>query len=127
MSKKELDRAGVLVRVVERRLSQEKAATLLGVSTRQLRRLLRAYQAQGASGLVSKRRGKPSNRRFAHGFKERVLGLVRKRYADFGPTLAQPRAHASWGHLSFSHTQVSARRELDQVFCGRCASVPQKS
>src|SRR5689334_3578944 len=89
MSKKELDRAGVLARVVARRLSQERAATLLGVSARQVRRLLRAYQAQGAPGLVSKRRGKPSNRRFAEGFKERVLGLVRERYADFGPTLAQ--------------------------------------
>lgn len=116
MSKKELDRAGVLVRVVERRLSQEKAATLLGVSTRQLRRLLRAYQAQGASALVSKRRGKPSNRRFDHGFKERVLGLVRERYADFGlrPHLGPREAtrRARRRRLRSDAVQVDGRRRF---------------
>jgi transposase len=104
MSKKELDRAGALARVVERRLSQERAATLLGVSTRQVRRLLRAYQAQGAPGLVSKRRGKPSNRQFAHGFKERVLSLVRERYADFGPTLAQEKLREDHGVVVSAET-----------------------
>src|SRR5687767_10393122 len=104
MSKKELDRAGVLARVVERRLSQEKAATVLGISTRQVRRLLRAYQAQGASGLVSRRRGKPSNRRFADGYKERVVGLVRERYADFGPTLAQEKLREEHGVVVSAET-----------------------
>ncbi len=104
MSKKELDRAGVLARVVERRLSQEKAATQLGISVRQVRRLLRAYQAKGAPGLASKRRGRPSNRRFVDGFKERALGLVRERYADFGPTLAQEKLREEHGVVVSAET-----------------------
>jgi hypothetical protein len=49
MSNKELDRAGVMLRLVERRLSQEAAAETLGVCVRQVRRLLRAYEAKGAA------------------------------------------------------------------------------
>lgn len=38
----------------------------------------------GADGLVSKRRGRPSNRRHSEDFRN----LVREDYVDFGPTLA---------------------------------------
>lgn len=88
MSTRELDRLRVLERVVDKTLSQRAAAEMLGLTTRQLRRLQRAYEAQGAHALASKRRGKPSNRRLAVAFRERVLELVRAHYADFGPTLA---------------------------------------
>jgi hypothetical protein len=97
MSRKELDRVAVMARLVECRLSQESAAEMLSVTVRQVRRLLRAYEAQGAAGLVSKRRGKPSNRKFAPGLRERVLGLVRDLYADFGPTLAQEKLRECHG------------------------------
>ena len=40
-------------------------------------------------GLVSKKRGKPSNRRHSKEFRNRVINIVRDNYADFGPTLAR--------------------------------------
>lgn len=83
MSRKEWERAGVMTRLEERRLSQEAAAEALGVSVRQVRRLLRAYEVQGAAGVASKRRGKPSNRKFADDLQERVVGLVRAHYYCF--------------------------------------------
>jgi molybdenum-dependent DNA-binding transcriptional regulator ModE len=49
--------AGVLGRVAERRLTQRQAAKQLGLSERQLRRLCRALGQQGATGLVSRKRG----------------------------------------------------------------------
>jgi hypothetical protein len=56
---------------------------------RQIKRLCRAWRvAGGARALVSRRRGAPSNRRIAPELRERVLHLVRSRYAGFGPTLA---------------------------------------
>jgi transposase len=88
MSTKELDRATVMTRLVEGTLTQRAAAESLGVSVRQLRRLLRSFEAHGAGALVSKRRGRPSNRRLPESTRERALELVRDRYADFGPTLA---------------------------------------
>jgi transposase len=88
MSARELERLEVLGRVVERRLTQWKAADQLGLSLRHVERLCRAFRANGAAGLVSRQRGHPSNRRLAAVLRERVVDLVRNRYADFGPTLA---------------------------------------
>jgi transposase len=88
MSAKELDRLEIISRVIERRLTQRKAAERLGLSVRQVERLCRAYRRDGASGLVSRQRGRPSNRKLGAFFRDRALDLVRGRYADFGPTLA---------------------------------------
>ncbi len=88
MSAKELDRLEIIGRVVERRLTQWKAAEQLGLSLRQVERLCRAYRAEGAVGLISRKRGRASNHKLASAFRERAVDLLRRRYADFGPTLA---------------------------------------
>ncbi len=88
MSTKELGRLEVLQQVIDRRLSVKTAAELLDLSRRQTSRLLNAYVANGPSGLISKKRGKPSNRRYSDGFKRYVIEIVRANYHDFGPTLA---------------------------------------
>lgn len=88
MSRKELDRAEVLLRVRERRMSKRKAAEVLGLSERQLYRLYEAYVDQGPVGLRSRRRGKASNRTLPDEVREHAKRLVRERYADFGPKLA---------------------------------------
>lgn len=46
--------------MLARRLSQEKAAQLLGLTSRHVRRMCRAYERKGARGLISRKRGKPS-------------------------------------------------------------------
>src|SRR5438045_9147018 len=46
-----------------RRLTVERTAQLLGLERRQAFRLLNAYRREGAGGLVSRRRGRPSSRR----------------------------------------------------------------
>ncbi len=88
MSAKELDRLEIISRVTERRMTQRKAAERLGLSLRQAKRLCRAFRTNGAAGLVSRKRGRPSNRKLAEALRERALDLVRGRYTDFGPTLA---------------------------------------
>ncbi len=88
MSRGELDRGGVLARIAEGHLTQVRAAELLGLSVRQVRRLCRVYADEGPFGLASKRRGRPSNRRLPDSLRDGVLELVRARYADFGPTFA---------------------------------------
>jgi hypothetical protein len=62
MSAKEVDRAGLIRRVLEGRLPQVKAAEMMGVTPRQVRRMCRAYESQGPRGLISGKRGKPSDR-----------------------------------------------------------------
>ena len=84
----ELDRLQVLTQLAERRLTRRRAAALLGLSERQVRRLCARFAAAGAAGLASRHRGRVSNRRLAPSTQERALALVREHYADFGPTFA---------------------------------------
>src|SRR5262249_21299190 len=70
------------------RLTTAVAAQLLGLGRRQVFRLLKIYGIEGAAGLVSKRRGHPSNRRKPAALRTRALAIFRERYWDFGPTLA---------------------------------------
>lgn len=88
MSQRELDRAGVIRQVVEQRLRQKDAARQLGLSVRQIKRLVQRYRAEGAAGLISRHRGRRPNNQIAPAVRQEILELVRSRYTDFGPTLA---------------------------------------
>jgi transposase len=88
LSTREMDRLQVVLRIADGRLTQTAGAKILGVSDRQMRRICRRFDQEGAAGLGSKRRGQ-SNRRLPVELRKEALGLVRARYADFGPTLAQ--------------------------------------
>ena len=88
MSRNELTRLRVLIDVADGRLSVADATGLIGVGRRQIYRLLQAFRADGPDGVISRKRGRPSNRALGAVFRETVLALVRERYVDFGPTLA---------------------------------------
>ena len=88
MSTKELTRLEVMQRLKEKRLSQKEAANLLGLSVRQIKRIWRRHKQEAAEGLVSKRRGQPSNHRLDEKISRQALDLLKERYSDFGPTLA---------------------------------------
>ncbi len=88
LSKPELDRVLIIEAILAKRLRQREAAAQLGLSIRQIQRLVGRYREFGAEGLVSGHRGKtPGNARSAS-VRQAVLSLVRERYRDFGPTLA---------------------------------------
>lgn len=88
MSERELNRIEVLAQVNDGRLSVMDGALLLGLSKRQIFRLLVRFRKDGASGLRHKARGKAPNNRIHDARRSYALDLVRERYADFGPTLA---------------------------------------
>src|SRR5215218_9564157 len=88
MSKAALSRVDTLARVDRGELPVAEGASLLGLSPRQVFRLLARFRAEGAPGLASRRRGRPSNRRLPDAVREAALAVVRERYPDFGPTLA---------------------------------------
>jgi len=88
MSRSEIDRMSVLRDLAEDRIRVSEAARLMGLGRRQVLRLAKAYRQRGPAALVSKRRGKRSNRSYPIGLRAEVIGLIRERYSDFGPTLA---------------------------------------
>ncbi|KWC48861.1 transposase [Burkholderia ubonensis] len=88
MTMRELDRFKVIQDVADGKLKPWRAAERLGLTTRQIRRLVGRLREHGPHGLVSQRRAKPSNNRLDPVTADRALSIIRDRYADFGPTLA---------------------------------------
>lgn len=88
MSQKEVDRHGIIKRVIDHELNGTEAARLLNLSVRQIRRLKSVVRNKGARGLVHGNRGKPGNRRLSDEERERISFLLHKHYPDFKPTFA---------------------------------------
>lgn len=88
MSYQEIDRLEVIKSLESKHISQLTAATKLGLSARQIRRLQKKFQMGGASELTSKHRGKKSNNQLSAEFRAEITCLIREKYGDFGPTLA---------------------------------------
>ena len=97
MSERELTRLRVLIDLSDNRLTVEAASTLMGLGRRQVHRLRRAFAIDGATAVVSRKRGRPSNHRHGETFRRTVLALVHEHYPDFGPTLAVEKLAARHG------------------------------
>lgn len=88
LSRRELERAGIMARVKAGDLRLKDAGVLLRVSERQAKRLWKKYRAGGAAALKHGNAGKRSHRARPASQRKRMLKLVRDKYAGFGPTLA---------------------------------------
>ena len=88
MSDKERDRLKVIEQVHQGQLSQAKAAQLLALSQRQVRRLHKRYDEEGDRGLIHRSRDRPSNRRIPSSLRAKAVQRLKTEYQGFGPTLA---------------------------------------
>lgn len=88
MSKNELSQYEVIKRLLRKEINGPKAAQLLTITTRQVRRLKVRVRVAGAKGLIHGLRGQPSSRRIPAQEKQTILHLLTSRYSDFGPTFA---------------------------------------
>ena len=86
MSGKELLFYNTILKSLKDGLKQVKAAELLGVSERHYRRLLKAYKEKGIKGLVSKKRGTPSNNRLKEDLRKKIIDKLKNKYTECGPT-----------------------------------------
>ena len=83
LNMKEQKRLRVLNEVEAGRLTGKQAAELLGLSVRQVRRLIASYREKGAAGLAHGNRGRISKRRIPEAVRERILELARTTYLDY--------------------------------------------
>ncbi|NCO34867.1 MAG: hypothetical protein AUJ92_09755 [Armatimonadetes bacterium CG2_30_59_28] len=102
LSTKEIRRMPVIRKVIEKELTQVRAAELLGLSERQVSRIPVWLQTEGEGGLAHRLRGRASNRTISGTTRQRVLRLYGKRHQGFGPTLASEKANSEssrrpWG------------------------------
>ena len=104
MSVKELERIDVMDKLLEKRIKQKHAAKQLGISVRQVHRILKRYRKDGPLGLTHKSRGRVSNRLLPEEKREQIINLIKTNYSDFGPTLACEKLLERHGILSSKET-----------------------
>lgn len=97
MTMPEIKRLTVIGELIAGEISTQIASFRLGISTRQVRRLVERFSALGAQGLTSRQRGKASNRQLPPGHSQDALATIREHYPDFGPTLAQEKLREHHG------------------------------
>lgn len=97
----ELRRYQLVGKIFDKSINQQKAAELLGVSNRQMRRIVRRVRVEGERGIAHRSRGRKGQRRISDSVRSKILALYRKRYQGFGPTLASEKL------LELNHVRVS--------------------
>jgi biotin operon repressor len=89
MTQRERDRLVALKKAKKKLITQEQAAAEIGVSERQVRRLLQSLKERGDRAVIHAARGRPSNRKIAEEVREKATRILSQEvYQDFGPTLA---------------------------------------
>ena len=83
MSRRQWKRLDAVERIEGGKLTTREAAEVLGLSTRQVRRLRRAVEKHGAVGVVHGRRGREPSNRVSAELRGRILELRRKKYDGF--------------------------------------------
>ncbi len=97
MSEREMNRVEVLSQVSQGRMTATNAANVLGLSRRQIHRLLKKFQSDGPAAIRHKARGQASNNRIDPAVREFAVTLVRENYVDFGPTFAAEKLEEDHG------------------------------
>ena len=108
---KEHKRLKVVEEVIGKHLTGEKAAKLLGLSLRQMRRIIKTYRMEGAAGLAHGNRGKPSTRQIFPEVKAQVLQLAQKEYLDYNDQHFTEVLAATFGLVLSRSTVRRLRRE----------------
>ena len=94
MTQQERDRLVVLRKARKKLIKQGQAAQELGITARQVRRLLRGLKEQGDKVVIHGLRGRPSHRKRSAADREKILRILSQEvYRGFGPTLASEAFH----------------------------------
>jgi hypothetical protein len=89
MTQADRDRLVTLKKAKRKLITQKEAATELGITERQVRRLLKALKRRGDQAVIHGLRGEPSNRQVDEEIKQKALAMLSQPvYQGFRPTLA---------------------------------------
>lgn len=88
MRSNELKRLELIKKAIAREITQLEVSEFLGLSQRQVRRIVRRVKDLGNKGVIHQNRGKNNGRRISEAIKAKVLKVYGSRYKDFGATFA---------------------------------------
>ena len=94
MTQAERDRLGALKKAKKKLITQKQAAEEIGITERQVRRLLRKLRRKGDEAVIHELRGRESNRKLSSEVEQRAITILSDPvYRGFGPTLASEYLH----------------------------------
>jgi transposase len=88
MSQKESNRLYVIRQTLDKAITQHQAAEILGVTDRQIRRIVRRVRLEGTAGICHRSRGKRAHNRITDAIRDKAIAICRDTYKKFGPTHA---------------------------------------
>jgi transposase len=90
-------RLSIIVRCANKEIRQKSAASILGISSRQVKRLIHRYRVEGDRGVIHKMRGQRSHNSRPEEIKSKILSLYCRMYEGFGPTFAAEKLQEEHG------------------------------
>ena len=81
---KELKVLHVIHKVIEGEITQVRAAEIISLSERQIRRIVKRIQEEGDGSIQHRSRGRESNRQKPKKLKERISSCIRRNIKDLG-------------------------------------------
>jgi len=87
MSQKDLNRIQIISKVKEKEVRQKEAAQILGLSERQIRRIVRRVREEGMNGLVHRLRGCVAHNKIDLQKRTKILKIYERKYFGFRGTL----------------------------------------
>jgi transposase len=109
LSQKELQRVSVISACIKGDMACARAAGLLCLSVRQIKRLKKPMREEGEAALAHANRGRPSHRRLPDTMRQRIVELSRGIYAGFNDHHLQEKLVE---HEGFSLSRETLRRLL---------------
>lgn len=91
MSNKQINQLEIIKQIEAKKISQKYGAEILALSTRQLRRKLQRYKAEGINSLQHKSKGRSSSNKLDLTVENEIIKIVSEKYLDYGPTLIAER------------------------------------
>jgi hypothetical protein len=88
LTSKEQEKLTVITDCLDGRITKAQAAVILGISTRQVKRLKSKIRKYGALAVIHQLKGKQSNHHIDESVKEKTLAVIKEKYTDFKPTFA---------------------------------------
>ena len=85
---KESERIAIMDNLIAKGIKQKHASRQLGISIRQVQRVVKKYKRDGIATLAHQGRGRVGNRAIGQEKKDAIIALLKKHYSDFGPTFA---------------------------------------
>ena len=112
LSTREIERLRIIHKVMDRNMTQIEASEILGITDRQIRNIITKIKEKGDQGIAHRNRGRAAPNKMREELEDRIGEIIKKKYADFKPTLASEK-------LSELHGIRVGREKLRQIMISK--------